>query len=369
MSRSPDRGREIVEWERDTLQPKYGIPFGLEYAHVMGVAELYEYEWYFGGFLWSVRDADLARYLSIKEGEKVVYYPRRTFDMWNVRYFIIPNWANGWRDAFRGYASMLLETEKIYPDKGKFQGPGGDKAVRKWLEERDIQVYRNMREHPRAWVVHSLRRLPAVEEMRPGIERQTTMQEISYEDDSIWSNPTRTVFDFHRVAWVGPEEFNVLNEYASERSTPTSESVTIRYPSPQVVELDANLGSPGVIVLADVYYPGWKLTIDDVPAPIYRINRIMRGAAAGKGPHHLVFTYAPGSFKWGLILSAVGVGFLALLGLACFLRPVERSLINEPESSTHEDDQDVHPGHLPEPGESRPVPGPDPEATEGGSGA
>ncbi len=326
FARSPDRGREIVEWERDTLQPKYGIPFGLEYAHVMGVAELYEYEWYFGGFLWTVRDANLARYLGIKENEKVVYFPRRTFDMWNVRYFIIPSWANGWRDAFRGYASMLLETEKIYPAKRKFQGPGGDKAERKWLEERDVQVYRNLREHPRAWVVHSLRRLPAVEEMRPGIERQTTMQEISFEDDPIWSNPTRTVFDFHRVAWVGPDEINALNQYASERSTPTSESVAIRYPNPQVVELDVNLESPGVIVLADVYYPGWKLTIDGASAPIYRINRIMRGAAAGKGPHHLVFTYAPASFKWGLIISAVGFGSLALLGLGCFLRPVAQSL-------------------------------------------
>ena len=63
---------EIVAWERDTLQPKYGIPFGVEYAHVMGVAELYEYEWYFGGFLWPVWDRDFAHYLDIQEGEKVV---------------------------------------------------------------------------------------------------------------------------------------------------------------------------------------------------------------------------------------------------------------------------------------------------------
>jgi hypothetical protein len=122
-------------------------------------------------------------------------------------------------------------------------------------------------------------------------------------------------------------------------------------------------------VLADVYYPGWRLTIDGVTAPIYRINRIMRGAAVDHGPHHLVFTYAPASFKWGLIISAVGIGSLALLGLGCFLRPVAQSLVSGPEAFTHDDDRDVHPGNLHQPGESRPMPGADPEATEGRSSA
>src|SRR5262249_38903775 len=38
QTNSPDRGREIVQWERDTIQPKYGITLGVEYAHIMGVA-------------------------------------------------------------------------------------------------------------------------------------------------------------------------------------------------------------------------------------------------------------------------------------------------------------------------------------------
>ncbi len=53
---SPDRSVELVRWERDTLQPKYGVPLGVEYAHVVGVAELYELEWYYGGFARTVRD-------------------------------------------------------------------------------------------------------------------------------------------------------------------------------------------------------------------------------------------------------------------------------------------------------------------------
>ena len=110
------------------------------------------------------------------------------------------------------------------------------------------------------------------------------------------------------------------------------------YPNPQRVELDVTLESPGIVVLADVYYPGWELTIDDVPAPIYRINRLMRGAAAGTGHHHLVFRYAPRSFRLGLMVSAVGLGSLVLLCLACYRRPVEASLVPVLEDIDHDDD-------------------------------
>jgi uncharacterized membrane protein YfhO len=67
------------------------------------------------------------------------------------------------------------------------------------------------------------------------------------------------------------------------------------------------------VVLADVYYPGWKLTIDGKPAPILRINRLMRGALVSAGRHTLVYTYEPISFTAGLAGSALGV--IALLGL------------------------------------------------------
>ena len=52
------------------------------------------------------------------------------------------------------------------------------------------------------------------------------------------------------------------------------------YPNPQQAVLEVTLDSPGLVVLADIYYPGWELTIDGKPAPIYRVNGVMRGAVA-----------------------------------------------------------------------------------------
>ncbi len=344
---SPDRGQEIVRWERDTLQPKYGITLGVEYTHVVGVAELYELEWYYGGFFHSVRDADFARVLQVPRGEKVIYFPRRAFDMWNARYFIVPMWPNGWTDSFRGYASMLIDSEPVFPDPARFRGPGGPETLRDWTEDHDYQIRRNRREHPRAWVVHELRMIEPTEGLEANTERQTAMQEINYENDPIWRDPDRIVFDPHRVAWVegdphpgwssggllsgirslmGREEsgrYARLAAFLRGGGSQASEPVKVTYPSPQRVELEVDLKAPGIVVLADIYYPGWELTIDGVPAPIERVNRAMRGAVVPKGPHRLVYTYAPRSFRIGWLLSVVGL--MAMFGFAatCYRHPVD----------------------------------------------
>jgi hypothetical protein len=355
---SPDRGQEIVRWERDTLQPKYGIPLGVEYTHVVGVAELYELEWYYGGFLWPVRDPEFARYINVPVGERVIYYPRRTFDMWNARYFIVPMWPHGWTDQFRGYASMLIDTDQVSPEKGQFRGPGGVEALQDWTEKRDYQVLRNRRAHPRAWVVHEARRIEPTEGLEASAERQVAMQEITYDDDPIWSHRERHSFDPHRVAWVegnplpgrwaggllswirsllGWEENGRLARLAPflRGGAPrASETVKVTYPSPQRVELDVELKSPGLVVLADIYYPGWELTIDDVPAPIELVNRAMRGAAVREGRHHLVYTYAPRSFRIGRILSAVGLAATLAFAVVCYRQPADPTVgdRSQPES-------------------------------------
>jgi hypothetical protein len=75
-----------------------------------------------------------------------------------------------------------------------------------------------------------------------------------------------------------------------------------------------------------VDYPGWQLTIDDEPAPIYRVNVLMRGALVSAGPHRLVYSFAPRSFQVGLIVSIFGLIAWLSLGLFCGFRPTHALL-------------------------------------------
>ena len=101
----------------------------------------------------------------------------------------------------------------------------------------------------------------------------------------------------------------------------SNESVDVRYPNPQRAILDVTLNSPGLVILADVIYPGWQLTIDDQPAPIVPVNVSMRGALVSGGKHRLVYSFSPRSFQLGLVGSMIGLAVWLLLGLFCVFRP------------------------------------------------
>jgi hypothetical protein len=319
---SPNRLHELVEWERATLQPKYGITQGIEYTSTLGVAELYDYEWFFGGFPYTVRGRTAAS-LGVEEGKKVVYFPRRSYNIWGTRYFILPQFPNGWMDEFRAYAAFLHDTVQVYPPPDEFEGPGTSEALKSWVETYDVQIRRNLHDYPRAWVVHDSRGTPPLEG-KTRAERSGPMQEILYDADPIWNDTTLGVHDPRRVAWIDQDERLALGPFLGGQAPRPSETVSVTYPDPHHVELDATLEFPGIVVLADVFYPGWELKIDDRPASIYRVNRLMRGATVPAGRHRLVYTYNPRSFRVGGMVSIAGLTVLAVLSAAWWLRPPRR---------------------------------------------
>ena len=83
----------------------------------------------------------------------------------------------------------------------------------------------------------------------------------------------------------------------------------------RIVEVDADLAAPGMVVLADSFYPGWRATIDGIDAPIFPTNHLFRGVPVPAGHHRARFEYRPRSFLLGAALSAMAVLALAALAL------------------------------------------------------
>ena len=135
-------------------------------------------------------------------------------------------------------------------------------------------------------------------------------------NDPIWNEPNRRVFDLHHSALIESSEEIGLEKYLGEGPVGPGERVTVVKHEPLRVELKVSLDSPGLVILADTYYPGWRLTIDGNATPILRANRMMRGAVVPAGLHTLVYTYEPKSFLLGGVLSLAGLVGLAWLGRA-----------------------------------------------------
>jgi hypothetical protein len=320
------RIEEFVAWERDTIRPKYGLLDRLQYTLTYGVAELSEYESFFAP---SIRPlaAELAPVIGAVPGQPVVMFPRRAFDLWNTRYFVLPALASGWLNEDRSFVAFLARTAQLYPEPATFEGPEGPERKDRWLREEDFHVRRNTAAFPRVWIVHGGRSLTRLAGLGPS-ERLAAIERMLSLGDRPGTEPHPPALDpLRTLAYVEADRRKELAEYLPGTHPRASESASITSYGPQRVEIDAVLDQPGLVVLADVDYPGWQLTIDDHSAPIYRANHLMRGAAVKSGRHHLVYTYQPRSFQVGVGISLAGLAALVVLGVAFYQRPISSRTI------------------------------------------
>jgi hypothetical protein len=82
--------------------------------------------------------------------------------------------------------------------------------------------------------------------------------------------------------------------------------------TPHRVLIGAEIKHPCYLVLSDVYYPGWKVFVDDVEVKLLRANYAFRAVEVGPGTHSLRMEYVPFHFRIGLIFSAAGIALVAL---------------------------------------------------------
>lgn len=87
---------------------------------------------------------------------------------------------------------------------------------------------------------------------------------------------------------------------------------TIRSYELNRVEIEVNAETPGFLVLADTYYPGWQATVDGVETAVYRADSLLRAVHVPAGRHTVTFFFRPVDFMVG---AAVSLFTLALCGV------------------------------------------------------
>lgn len=79
--------------------------------------------------------------------------------------------------------------------------------------------------------------------------------------------------------------------------------------------LIAEVQGPGMVVVSEVMYPGWKARIDGVPASITVVDGLIRGVEIPAGEHAIEFYFQPTDLFAGIF-----VGVLAWVVVSgCFL--------------------------------------------------
>ncbi|RMG12259.1 MAG: hypothetical protein D6731_14195, partial [Planctomycetota bacterium] len=63
----------------------------------------------------------------------------------------------------------------------------------------------------------------------------------------------------------------------------------------------------GWLVVADVWYPGWRARVDGVPVPVLRADYLFRAVPVPAGRHQVTLTYRPWTFSLGLTITLLAL--------------------------------------------------------------
>ncbi len=83
---------------------------------------------------------------------------------------------------------------------------------------------------------------------------------------------------------------------------------------PGRVEIRARLPEPGLLVVNESWFPGWRARVGDVDAPVFRANYLLIGVELPAGDSEVVLEFRPAWYRAQLLLFALGV--LAAAALA-----------------------------------------------------
>lgn len=128
----------------------------------------------------------------------------------------------------------------------------------------------------------------------------------------------RTYFSHSEMFFTGVDEWDAFGTSVSDvpahgRCEQMSAEIASYEATDVVIQTDASCG--GVLVLSDMYYPGWRVTVDAVEKNLLRVNWAFRGVYVPEGVHTVTFTYVPVSVTAGIIgtvVSSIIMGGVAL---------------------------------------------------------
>lgn len=105
--------------------------------------------------------------------------------------------------------------------------------------------------------------------------------------------------------------------FTSITNMSAEDSVKIEKYQPNNVSLTVSSKEKKLLFLSDMYYPGWKASVDEKEVEILRANYTFRAIEVPSGKHNVQFVYKPQSFFVGSIVTLVSI--IILFVVACIL--------------------------------------------------
>jgi Bacterial membrane protein YfhO len=152
----------------------------------------------------------------------------------------------------------------------------------------------------RAWLVHRTELLTTTR------QREARLRNF---------DPTRTALVERRAAKLSAPQTSDAQPSAGTDASYTPARVISRSKGGARMNLAVQSPRPGLLVIAESWYPGWKARVNGRVATVYRVNHGLMGVKVGAGKQRVALTFAPPSLTWGTALSLAALLAILMLGL------------------------------------------------------
>src|SRR5262249_33154093 len=126
------------------------------------------------------------------------------------------------------------------------------------------------------------------------LAEQTSRFSLVFKERSIAVFRNKTVLP--RAFLVPPEGMEVISDRALHFRR--IDEATFDPPPLKVVRsgyneyvLEAETSTPSVLVLSQVYYPGWRAAVDGIETPVHEVNGALCGIQLPAGHHEVRFVF------------------------------------------------------------------------------
>ena len=191
-----------------------------------------------------------------------------------------PKQNNYWDWAYWG--DIRLSTSR------KTDGVGHALFYEAVHQDANVEIFQNKAVYPRAFVVYDIINVSSFDQALDLL----TNSDIDLRQTAIVEN-------------FPSDSRTVINE--STHQNPPSGSAHVKRITPDALTVDIQTNSPGLLVMSEQYYPGWRAYIDGKETPIYAVNGILRGVFLNKGKYTVRLEYKPLSFSIGLVISVIAL--------------------------------------------------------------
>ena len=170
---------------------------------------------------------------------------------------------------------------------------GGYPGGKKIMVEDKVNLYELPDPLPRASVIHNAT--------------------VEPKDENALTLLASDGFDPHKTVILAEDPELKLSGQGTKPSEATFKAL-----KPDRLLIETKIDSPGILLVSEVYYPGWKVKVDGKPSRILRADVALRGVPLEPGKHLVEMTFEPDSVKIGV--GVTGLTFLSAIILLVLVK-------------------------------------------------